>query len=140
MVRALGLKPQSNAQFQDVAPAAWYAPYVGTAYQYGIITGVRSDRFDPQGKITKEAAAVMVARAAKLCGMETGLDTLTIRDLLAPFGDYLQSSQWAREALAFCYQENILDAAELEIRPQDAIKRAEIAQMLFQLLGSANLL
>ena len=90
--------------------------------------------------VTEPQAAVMVARAAKLCGMDTALDTGAIRDILAQFTDYVTTSEWAREGLAFCYQEDILDQSALEIRPTAAIKRCEIAQMLFNLLGSANLL
>ena len=45
-----------------------------------------------------------------------------------------------RAPLAFCYQEKILDQAELNIRPLEAVTRAEVAQMLFNLLSSANLL
>ena len=82
----------------------------------------------------------MVARAAGLCGMDTAMDTGAIRDVLAQFTDYVSTAQWAREGLAFCYQENILDQSELEIRPAAAIKRCEVAQMVFNLLGSANLL
>ncbi len=52
----------------------------------------------------------------------------------------MTTSEWAREGLAFCYQEDILDQSALEIRPTAAIKRCEIAQMLFNLLGSVNLL
>lgn len=33
-----------------------------------------------------------------------------------------------------------LDQAELNIRPLEAVTRAEVAQMLFNLLSSANLL
>ena len=36
--------------------------------------------------------------------------------------------------------EKILNQAELNIRPLEAITRAEVAQMLFNLLSSANLL
>ena len=73
-------------------------------------------------------------------GLCTALDTGAIRDILAQFTDYVTTSEWAREGLAFCYQEDILDQSALEIRPTAAIKRCEIAQMLFNLLGSANLL
>ena len=82
----------------------------------------------------------MVARAAKLCGMDTALDTVTMRDVLAQFTDYVKTDDWARETLAFCYQAGILDDDALEIQPKAAIRRCEIAQMLFNMLGSAKLL
>ena len=82
----------------------------------------------------------MVARAAKLCGMDTEMDAMAVRDVLAQFTDYVTAAQWAREGLAFCYQTDILDDSALEIRPKTAILRCEIAQMLCNLLGTAQLL
>ena len=82
----------------------------------------------------------MVTRAAKLCGMDTAMDAASVRDVLAQFSDYVKTAEWAREGLAFCYQEGILDDSALEIQGTVAIKRCEIAQMIFNLLGSAELL
>ena len=140
VVRALGLTPEGKNSFSDVAAEAWYAPYVGTAYSCGIITGVGDGRFNPSGTITRQEAAVMVSRAAKLCGLETEMDNAATRNMLAQFPDYMGTAEWARAPLAFCYQEKILDQAELNIRPLEAVTRAEVAQMLFNLLSSANLL
>ena len=47
---------------------------------------------------------------------------------------------WAREGLAFCYQEGILDDSAMEIQGKTEILRCEIAQMLYNLLSSAKLL
>ena len=82
----------------------------------------------------------MAARTAKLCGMDTELDAGAVRDMLAQFTDYVTTEEWARQGLAVCYQYGILDDSVLEIQPRAAIKRCEIAQMLFNLLGEANLL
>ena len=140
VVRALGLTPADTGAFADVAPTAWYAPYVGAASAYSLINGVGEGRFNPDGTITRQEAAVLVSRAAELCGLDTELDTAAVRNMLAQFPDYMTSAEWARAQLAFCYQEGILSQSELNIRPQDAVTRAEVAQMLFNLLSSANLL
>lgn len=140
VVQSLGLKPKANNKFTDVPSSAWYATYVGTAISYGIVNGTMDTTFNPDGTITRQEAASMVARAAKLCGMNTELDSGATRDVLAQFGDYVKSAEWARSSLAFCYQENILDQSELEIQPTVNIRRCEIAQMLFNMLGLANLL
>lgn len=143
IVRSLGLKPVANNKFKDVPISEWYAAYVGTANSYGIVQGTSETadaRFNPNGEITRQEAAVMIARAAKLCGIDTKIDSGLIRDTLAQFGDYVKSATWSREALAFCYKENILDQSDLDIRPKDDILRSEIAQMLFNMLGLANLL
>lgn len=140
VVRALGLTPADTGAFVDVASTAWYSPYVGAASTYGLINGVGEGRFSPDGTITRQEAAVMVSRAAELCGLETEMDTAAVRNMLAQFPDYMSSAEWARAQLAFCYQEGILSQTELNVRPQDAVTRAEVAQMLFNLLSSAELL
>ena len=140
IVQGLGLKPQSNNKFTDVASDDWYAGYVGTASDLGIIAGTPEGVFLPNGTITKQEAAVMVARAAKLCGIDTAVDDRMIKDTLAQFTDYVKAEDWARESLAFCYKENILDQNDIEISPDSLIIRCEIAQMLFNMLDDANLL
>ncbi|MFA9424222.1 MAG: S-layer homology domain-containing protein [Sedimentibacter sp.] len=140
IVQGLGLKTVANDKFTDVSASSWYAPYVGTANMYGIVSGMSDTEFNPEGTITKQQAAAMVARAAKLCGMDTDMDNGEIRDVLAQFGDYVKSDNWARQSLAFCYKQNILDQSELEIKPEALVSRCEIAQMIFNMLGLANLL
>ena len=140
VVRALGLTPETVTQFTDVPAGQWYAPYVGTAYKFGIITGTTSTTFNPGGTIKREDAAVMAARAAKLCGMDTEMDAAAVRNMLAQFVDYTRTSEYARTSLAFCYQADILSQADLDIRSSEPVKRCEVAQMLFNLLGAASLL
>ena len=140
VVRALGLTPVDTGAFVDVDSTAWYASYVGAASTYALINGVGEGWFNPDGTITRQEAAVMVSRAAQLCGLETEMDTAAVRNMLAQFPDYMTSAEWARAQLAFCYQEGILSQTELNIRPQDAVTRAEVAQMIFNLLSSADLL
>ena len=140
VIRGLGLPQRAVTVFDDVKSTDWHAPYVGSAFTYGIVNGRSADTFDPNGTITRQEAALMVARTAKLCGMDTALDVATVRDVLAQFTDYVTADAWAREGLAFCYQQGILEDSALEIRPKTAILRCEIAQMLYNLLGAAQLL
>jgi len=140
VVKALGLEPKVDSVFRDVPADQWFAPFVGTAYRYGIVGGVGDQNFNPYGTITRQEASIMVARAAKLCGMDTTMNSTAMRDSLAPFGDYMTVATWAKEGMAFCYQEHILDPNDLRIEPMRPILRAEIAQMLYNLLSRANLL
>ena len=82
----------------------------------------------------------MVARAAKMCGMHTEYTTAAARDVLAQFSDYVKCSSFAVPALAFCYDQGILDDGALTIQPRKAVLRCEVAQMLYNLLVQANLL
>ncbi len=144
VVRALGFDTTAGAaagkSFADVKTDAWYHDYVITAAGYGIVDGVAEGRFDPEGTINRQQAATMVARAAKLCGMDTELSDAEVRDMLAQFGDYVTSADWARPHLAFCYKAGILSQDDLDIQPTAAILRGEMAQMIFNMLGKAELI
>ncbi len=139
-VNALGLPLNETDAFTDVKSGNWYASYVGTANSYGIVSGVGNGSFLPGNLINRQEAAVMLTRAAKLCGMDTAMDAASARDVLAQFGDYVTTAKWARESLAFCYNAGIFDSNELNIQPEIAVKRCEMAQMIFNMLSAAELL
>ena len=140
VTRALGLPAKDTKAFTDVPSSKWYAGYIGTANSSGIVNGVGSGKFNPDGTITRQEAAAMVARAAKLCGLDTAMDAASIKDMLAQFGDYRGVASWAKEPLAFCYAAGILDQSDLNIEPTKAILRCEIAQMLYNMLTAAELI
>ena len=140
VTRALGLAAKDTKAFTDVPSSKWYAGYIGTANSSGIVNGVGNGKFNPEGTITRQEAAAMVARAAKLCGLDTAMDAAATRDMLAQFGDYRSVASWAKEPMAFCYSVNILDQSDLNIEPTKAILRCEIAQMLYNMLTAAELI
>ena len=140
VTRALGLAAKDTKAFTDVPSSKWYAGYIGTANSSGIVNGVGSGKFNPDGTITRQEAAAMVARAAKLCGLDTAMDAAATKDMLAQFGDYRSVASWAKEPMAFCYSVNILDQSDLNIEPTKAILRCEIAQMLYNMLSAAELI
>ncbi len=140
IVKSLGIEFTGENVFLDVANDSWYKDYVRTAHFYGVIKGVSDTQFNPEGTITKEEAAVMVGRAAKLCVMAKPYDENAVRDILAGFVDYLHLSDWSREALAFCYDNDILSDSDIEILPKALVTREEIASMLYNMLEKAKLL
>ncbi len=139
VVQSLGLKEQKGKAFDDVKENDWFYKYIETAEFYGIIKGVSETSFNPDGQITRQEAATMVVRAAALCDMETTISEDFARDILAQFPDYTQSSDWAKQALAFCYNAEILDTSVEEIKPSENITRAEVAQMLYNMLTFGKL-
>lgn len=134
IVRCLGLVPSNEKIFEDVNEKDWFYGYAAAAYKYGIVNGISQNMFNPDGTITKEEAAVMTARAAKLCGMDTDMENIAVRDTLAGLVDYVQVSEWARNSLAFCYNTGVLSDEDVEILPEKSAVRAEIAQMLYNML------
>ena len=70
IVRAIAVEPVYIDRFSDVSKNAWYAAYIGAAYENGIVRGVTETLFAPDTVITDSEAEVMVARAARLLGLE----------------------------------------------------------------------
>ena len=140
ITRGLGLPNRHITIFEDVQSNDWFATAVATAFYYEIIMGTSPTTFNPNGTITRQEAAVMVARAARLCGMDTTMTDGETLNILAQFGDSRAPAEWARDSLAFAYNVGILDDSEFYIQPEIPILRGEIAEMLWRLLARANLL
>lgn len=82
----------------------------------------------------------MVARAAKLCGLDPSMDAAANKGYAGTVRRLPQRGTWAKEPMAFCYSVNILDQSDLNIEPTKAILRCEIAQMLYNMLTAAELI
>lgn len=142
VTRALGLELSAPAvpTYTDLPVGHWAYRNVETATAFGILRGDGAGAFLPMGTLTRQEAAVMLARCARLCGIDDQMDAAAIRDVLAQFGDYVQTPDWARSGLALCYREGILDDADLNINGSQTVTRSQVAQMVYQLLYAAKLL
>ena len=61
---AFGFKAQNGAvEFEDVAADEWYAAYIKTAVDMGIVNGISDKHFGIGNLITREDMAVMIFRA-----------------------------------------------------------------------------
>ena len=133
IVRGMELGEKSGSKFSDVKPDDWFYSVINTASAYGIINGVSPTEFNPYGEINRQEAAVMVTRAARLCGVKTQIDTVSSRDILAAFYDYVTAAEWAAPSLAFCYENGILSDTVEEIKPYECVCREEVAKMVYEL-------
>lgn len=138
VVKALGLTPQETAAFRDVKSGVWYSGFIGAAYNGGIVKGTSAELFTPNSTITREEAATMVSRAAAIMLQSSGqgqwAETLAKgEELLAKAADNAKVSVWARDSVADCMGNGIMESGE-NIQPQKAILRCEIAQMIYNML------
>lgn len=76
LVRLFGLSavdaPGGGAGFADVPAGAWYAEAVAAARAFGVVDGTGEGRFSPERPVTREQAAVMLARAAQAVRVAAG--------------------------------------------------------------------
>jgi hypothetical protein len=136
-VKAMGLTPVATGAFSDVPSGAWYARSVDCAASYGIVRGTGGGKFSPNAPVTRQEAAVMLTKAAKLAGMDTAVSDA--RSVLAAYPDGASAAPWARDALAFCLENGALGVSR-GIRPAEGAARSETAGMIYGVLRAAKLI
>ncbi len=114
--------------FADVAAGAWYADAVDWAVGRNIVSGYGDGSFGAGDSITREQLAVMLWRYA---GSPASAHTLD------GFRDTNQISEYAQQALAWANENGIMSGkGEGILDPQGTATRAQVAQMLMQLVDS----
>jgi hypothetical protein len=124
--KAFGYEETGEIAFTDVEEESWYYEEVQKAYREGEIIGVSKTRFAPEDYITREQAAIIMARLVNLDGYSKGAGVFT---------DSIQISSWAREYVGAAAYHNLIKGYEDNtFRPQNNIKRAEAVVLLDRIL------
>lgn len=92
---------QQEYPFQDSTSANVIA-----ASALGIVNGRGEGVFDPYATITRQEAAALLMRAAKVLGMDTGAVSS------ASFNDSEQLEVWSRDAVNFVYQIKVMNGTD----------------------------
>lgn len=120
-----------TSSFSDVSTDAWYFNSVETAYNLGIIQGVSEGKFAPNALITRQDMAVMVVRAANVCGV-----TLPEIEELIVFADEAQIADYAKSAVTALQRANVINGvSDTEFAPLENATRAQAAQILYNVLA-----
>lgn len=124
--------PNGSASFGDVAHGQWHSQAIAWAAQAGVVQGYDAHTFGPDDLITREQLAAMLARYAKLTGMEASAGEA----VLSSFADSSAVSPWAMEDVAWCVKSDILQGRGSGVLdPAAQITRAEAAAMLGRFLA-----
>ena len=118
-----------KADFDDVAPDAWYAGVVAWGASNGIVSGYDgTNDFGPDHAVTREQVAVFLMRFAE----KNGIDT-TGRGDLSKFPDADKVSDFAGDAMKWAVEEGFIKGLDSgELKPGDVASRAEVAAMLMR--------
>lgn len=123
LVTALGIYDENAVcNFSDVNPESWYAPYIASAYNKGLVKGVSDSEFGVGRKITRQDIAVMIYRGASAMG-------ISFKDgSTEGFADSGEISSYAKEAVGKMAASGILNGYEDKtFRPVSNATRAEAA-------------
>ena len=115
-----------RADFKDVPAGEWYAEPVIWAKDNGVVLGVSADRFDPDGKITREQLATMLYRYADGKNVYVG-----DRDDLSAFKDKNKVSDWAKDPVQWAVAAGLIaGVTSTTIEPGSDATREQFATIL----------
>lgn len=127
LLGSFGKEPEDiDGGFSDVDMNDWYAPYVNTAADMGIVSGIGRGLFGVGEKITRQDMAVLIARYLEKegCVLNSVAGTAFTDD--KTIADYAKESVYALKNL-----ELISGMTDGSFRPGDNATRAQSAQMLY---------
>ncbi|MGM9524109.1 MAG: leucine-rich repeat protein [Faecousia sp.] len=115
--------------FSDVPNGQWYTDAVAWAAANGVVNGVGNNRFDPEGKITREQMATILYRYAEKKGIDTSK-----RAELGAFPDAKQVSAYAKDTMQWAVAEKIINGSDGKLLPQGDATRAQVATILMRFI------
>ncbi len=115
-----------SADFTDVHRTYWYHPYVDYALSTGMMNGVGSHKFDPEGALTR---AMLVTILYRISGNPS------VEGLSHPFTD-VPANLWYSNAVTWAYDQNIVNGvSKTSFAPDDKITREQIVTILYRYNG-----
>ena len=123
--------PKAAATYSDIDAKAYYADAVAWASENGVVNGVGNNKFDPEGKVTREQIAAILFRYTEM----KGADTSKRADLNA-FPDANKVSSYAKDAMAWANAEGLITGSKegslTLLDPQGSATRAQVAVILMR--------
>lgn len=105
--------------FDDVAPDAWYAPYISWAYQNGYVSGVDARHFKPNASITFEQMAAVLDNIIETTGV-------VLPEAPVEYNDSYSASLWAESSMAAMQKYGlIMPDSEGNLNPSQVVTRAD---------------
>jgi len=127
--RLLKLEPTASPinAYTDVKQSDWYFGWIQTAVQLGLAAGKSAAAFAPKMPVTRQEAAVWIARALKQSGSTPIQSTV--------FGDGDQIAAWASASVASVYKLGLMKGDDKgRFRPVAPITREETAVLIDRVL------
>lgn len=122
------------ATFTDIQSGRFYTNAVAWAEITGIVSGYPDGTFAPMQAITREEAAAVLYRYAKVFKMDT-----TASNDLSAFADCDTVHRYARTAMQWAVGSGLISGmSQTELAPQGTAKRAQVAAILWRMLESGT--
>lgn len=134
MNKVLGLQEAANNTFRDVKAGKWYTAPVLNCVKAGVISGYGNGYFGINDPVTREQAAVILAKAFSIEG-STGK---------TPFSDDGNISPWAKSSVKGMYDSGYIagmksDSGARYFAPRTNLTRGQICVLLTGCMRSTEL-
>jgi hypothetical protein len=133
LMKAYGIAPDLNPKgnFTD-AGNTYYTGYLAAAKRLGITAGVGNNMYAPGNQITRQEMFTLLYNALKVIGqLPQGNSGKTLPD----FSDASKIASWAKEAMSNFVRTGTVSGSGGKLNPTGTTTRAEMAQVLYNLLG-----
>lgn len=125
-----------SCPFTDVQKGDWYYDAIVWAYNEGILKGVSETLAAPNADATREQIAVLFYRYKGNPEEEpTGAE---LEAILSVYPDADQIAPWAKIGVAFCTDFGLMQGDNDGFRPQDNMKRCELAKVIVNFVLAAT--
>lgn len=124
------LDKEASCDFNDVLSFEWYAGYVASAYNRGVVAGLGNGNFGVGMPVSRQDMAVMVCNVLSMFGKEYP----TVRNYNA-FSDNAAVAGYAKDAVEKLYCLGIINGSDgNRFNPNNNLTRAEMAKIMSALL------
>jgi len=132
LMRAYGIAPDENPSdnFED-AGNTYYTGYLASAKRLGISKGTGNNMYAPEKEITRQEMFTLLCNTLKTTG---GLPEGFCGKTLSDFTDAGRIDSWTRDAMELFIGTGIVSGRNGALSPHGTATRAEIAQVLYNLL------
>ncbi|MEG1131954.1 MAG: S-layer homology domain-containing protein [Romboutsia sp.] len=142
-IKGIDLDKKAEENFSDVNSSDWYYNYVATLAKEGIIKGDGNGTFRPNDTITRQEAAVMIAKAARISEKIDNRDvdrfnpvTGEAYDTKTNFKDDANIALWSDGSVYEMAKNNVIKGYEDKtFKPENKITRAESVVMISRIKG-----
>ncbi|MCC3372710.1 S-layer homology domain-containing protein [Cohnella sp. REN36] len=123
--KSQGLTAQAAIAFKDVKEGNWFYGEVAKAQQGGYISGYSDQTFKPNKQISRQEAAVILAKLLKLQASESA----------GQLSDVANAPAWSKGSIGAVIDAGLMIGDKGKFRPADNLTRAEAVTLLDRALA-----
>ena len=133
LLKAYGIAPETNSgdNFSD-AGSTYYTGYLASAKKLGVSDGIGGNLFAPNKAVTRQEMFTMLYNALKAIDKQP---EGTSGKALSDFSDASNVASWATDAMNELAKTGTISGNGGKLSPTNTTTRAEMAQVLYNLLG-----